>query len=386
MIFADLHIHIGRSLNGKAVKVTASPTLTLPEIIDYSNKVKGLNLIGIVDSHSLGVRQDYKELLREGLIKPLSSGGYKAENLVVIPGIETELRVGQGHAHFLAFFPWLDQLEAFCEQIKKYISNWQLSSQKVYLEPGEWISRVENNEGIWLPAHAFTPHKGIYGACCSRLAEVLPKLPLALEMGLSADRKMALSLSELEKIILFSNSDAHSLVNIAREYNLLELSEVSFSGLSNLVIKQEGQVIQNFGLPPQMGKYHRSYCLNCKQVSTVNPPVVCCCPFCGSEKLIIGVLDRLTQIADMPINFRQNDHRYVYRVPLQFLPGIGPKKYALLLKKFKTELTVYHQAAKEDLVAVVGEKVAEIILKARTGKLELSPGGGGYYGKVRDIV
>ncbi|MGI6449569.1 MAG: hypothetical protein ACOX3R_04490 [Desulfitobacteriia bacterium] len=382
MIYADLHIHIGRSLNGKAVKVTASPALTLPAIINYSQRVKGLSLIGIVDSHSLGVRKDYEDLLRKGILKPLSSGGYKAANLVVIPGMEVELRVAQGHAHFLAFFPWLEQLEAFFDRIKKFTHNWQLSSQKVYLKPEEWIGRVEEAEGIWLPAHAFTPHKGIYGACCSRMADILPSPPQALEMGLSADRKMAKGLSELDNILLLSNSDAHSLANIAREYNLLHLTEVSFAGLSNLIKDRGGQLLKNFGLHPKLGKYHRSYCLKCERIIEAEPPAACC-PECGSSKIIMGVLDRLSQIADRQIDLYQEDPRYNYCVPLQYLPGIGPKKYALLLEKFATELAVYHQAAREDLVAVVGERITETILKARAGNLELKPGGGGYYGKCQ---
>jgi hypothetical protein len=56
-----LHIHIGRSLDGKAVKVTGSPALTLPAIIDYAVKVKAWIMIGIVDA------------IRRGLEKTLES-------------------------------------------------------------------------------------------------------------------------------------------------------------------------------------------------------------------------------------------------------------------------------------------------------------------------
>lgn len=38
MIYADLHIHIGQSLDGKAVKITASKSLTLPMSIKFRSR------------------------------------------------------------------------------------------------------------------------------------------------------------------------------------------------------------------------------------------------------------------------------------------------------------------------------------------------------------
>jgi uncharacterized protein (TIGR00375 family) len=385
MIYADFHIHVGRSLNKKVVKITASPALTLPEIVKVAGTTKGLNMVGIVDSHSLGVRQDYKELLANGVLQPLEGGGYRSSKLVIIPGMETELKIGKGHAHFLAFFPSINHLEDFCKPIQQYVRNWQLSSQKVHLEAKEWILRVEEVGGIWFPAHAFTPHKGIYGSCCDRIQDVLPILPKALEMGLSADRSMARCLSEVDNMLLLSNSDAHSLANIAREYNCLLLEDNSFEGLSKLVKNINGKIIRNYGMNPQMGKYHRSYCPHCSKIFEVEPPVLRC-PYCASPKIVLGVLDRLTSIADRKFSLYQKDNFYVYRVPLRFLPGIGPQKYAQLLKKFGTELAVYHDADIEDLISLVGEKIATIIFRAREGSLQFSAGGGGYFGKVSDIV
>lgn len=385
MIYADFHIHVGRSLNGKGVKITASSALTLPEIMAYSQNVKGLDMVGIVDSHSIGVREDYRELLQNGIICPVEGGGYRFGQLVIIPGMEIELKVGKGHCHFLAYFSSLERLETFLQGIKSSVRNWQLSSQKAYLEAREWIERVEEAEGIWLPAHAFTPHKGIYGSCCQRMQDVLAKLPSALEMGLSADRNMARSLSEIDDLLLLSNSDAHSLPNIAREYNLIELEDKSFYGLKNLIQRGRGRLIKNYGMHPKIGKYHRSYCPSCSKILNMNPPVTKC-PDCGSEKIILGVLDRLTLLADRKIHLYRRDPSYIYRVPLGFLPGIGPKKYTQLLNKFGTELAVYHEAGAEDLISLVGEKITAILLQAREGTLEFSPGGGGYFGKVTDIV
>lgn len=384
MIFADLHVHIGQSLDGKAVKITASKTLTLPNILAVARDVKGLSLVGVVDAHSTGVQQDFKTLLASGDLRPISAGGYGARGLTLIPGHEVELRVGEGNAHFLAYFPTIEQVDQYVRTIRSSIKNWQLSTQKGYIPVDLWIEAVQKSEGIWFPAHAFTPHKGILGNCCCRLSDVLPVLPKALEIGLSADRAMAESISELESVVLFSNSDAHSLPNIAREYNSFEGVEPSFGGLLCLFHEKNKHTVRNYGLPPKVGKYHRTYCLNCENV-VKNPAPQLTCPNCGSRHVVMGVLDRLVSIADRPMG-KQDDSTYVHQVPLRQLPGIGPKMYERLLKTFGTEMTVLHHVHLEDLQRVAGEKGAAWIMKARHGELKLEAGGGGVFGRVVDIL
>ncbi|MGE4271627.1 MAG: endonuclease Q family protein [Desulfitobacterium sp.] len=383
-LYADLHIHIGQSLDGKAVKITAAKSLNLPNVLEVSRQIKGLAMIGVIDAQSPGVRKDFRQMIQAGILRPLEGGGYGAEGLTVILGTEIELSVGTGAAHFLAYFPTLNHIEGYVEKIHPFLKNWQLSSQKGHLSIEQWLAAVADNEGIWLPAHAFTPHKGIYGNCCKSLLDILPGLPPALEIGLSADRQMAKSISELEEVVLFSNSDAHSLPKIGREYNLLNLSEASFQGLKKLVYRASGEVLVNYGLPPKYGKYHRTYCLVCEQIVDGEPPLLSC-PSCGNPRVVTGVLDRLVSIADTEMP-NTPDPRYIYQIPLQELPGIGPKMYGRLLEHFGTEMNVLHQVAEKDLVQVAGEKVAQLIVLSRQGRLEFQPGGGGVFGKVVDIL
>ena len=384
MIFADLHVHVGQSLDGKAVKITASKTLTLPNIVEVARDIKGLSLVGVVDAHSTGVQQDFKTLIASGVLRPSSAGGYLARGLTLIPGHEIELQVGKGNAHFVAYFPSIEQMTQYVRTLRPITKNWQLSTQRGYLPIDQWLEAVERAEGIWFPAHAFTPHKGIYGNCCRRMSDVLPVQPNALEIGLSADRAMAESISELDPVVLFSNSDAHSLPNIAREYNTLEQVDPSYGGLLELIRGTNKRAVRNYGLPPRVGKYHRTYCLSCeKVVKTPAPQLVC--PDCGSQHVVMGVLDRLVSIADRPMG-KHDEASYVYQVPLRQFPGVGPKMYERLLKAFGTEMAVLHHVDTDGLKSVAGETIARLIMKARQGELTVEAGGGGIFGRVVDIL
>lgn len=45
-------------------------------------------------------------------------------------------------------------------------------------------------------------------------------------------------------------------------------------------------------------------------------------------------------------------------------------------------MNILHRVSQLELAEVVGEELAALICEARSGRLSLSPGGGGTYGKV----
>ena len=47
-----------------------------------------------------------------------------------------------------------------------------------------------------------------------------------------------------------------------------------------------------------------------------------------------------------------------------------------------TQTTFINKLSKDDIEAVVGEKVANEIIASREGKMKIHAGGGGVYGKV----
>lgn len=90
----------------------------------------------------------------------------------------------------------------------------------------------------------------------------------------------------------------------------------------------------------------------------------------------MGVLDRINIIKDrektLSPSFRPS---YVYHTPLSVVPGVGPKVIEKLLNNFGTEMNVIHVAGRDDIEAVVGEKVANNIMLAREGKFKVQEGG-----------
>ena len=45
-------------------------------------------------------------------------------------------------------------------------------------------------------------------------------------------------------------------------------------------------------------------------------------------------------------------------------------------------MIILHRVSKDDIEAVVGEKTANLVIQARSGKMHIQAGGGGVYGKV----
>ncbi|RXT13825.1 endonuclease Q family protein [Ammoniphilus sp. CFH 90114] len=382
--FSDLHIHIGRTYKGKAVKITASKTLTFSRILEEAADRKGLDMVGIIDMHSPEVLEEMADLIQAGLVQELPRGGLRYKDTTIILGSEVELRFEtRGTAHFLVYFPTVRDMKEFSSWLAKRVKNIQLSTQRAYTTAQELQDRVSLGEGFMIPAHIFTPFKSIYGNCSSSMEELLDtsRIP-AVELGLSSDSEMADCLSELANKTFVTNSDAHSLPKIAREYQKMQMQECSFKELFMALLREDGRkVTANYGLHPKLGKYHMTRCARCEEL--VREHAEGRCPYCGHLQLITGVYNRLIEIADRvtPVH---PPHRpaYIHQVPLEFIPGLGPKKMEELLFHFKTEMNILHVAKQEELASVVGEKVANLILKNRSGEMVLEVGGGGRYGKI----
>lgn len=376
---ADLHIHIGY-VGGKAVKIPSSPDLTLENILERSLK-EGINLIGIVDGGSLLVRQQLRQWQREERLLPQKGGGLNwADRVVIIPA--AEIAAGKGE-HYLAYFASLEHLECFIRCWEEEKSCDQVSAEQA-------LQLVLKAEGWLVPAHIFTPHKSLLGNAASSLREVFSRESLpavySVELGLSADTFMADRISELASRSFFTNSDAHSLTRLGREFNVLLLAAASFSELQKAAKGEDGRQIKaNFGLNPILGKYYRSFCRDCGTLASAPPPVRIC-PLCGSTRLDTGVRDRLELLADrdFPVH-PANRPPYRYLVPLDFFPGLGKVTRQRLLAEFGSERRVLLEADLAEVQRVAGDRLAEMLAAYRQDKLLLAPGGGGRFGRVLGV-
>jgi uncharacterized protein (TIGR00375 family) len=383
-VYGDLHIHIG-SAGGRAVKITASRKLDLHSVLFEAAPRKGLDMVGIVDAGSTLVSAEIETMLENGDLQEHPRGGLLASNgVLLIPACEVESREG---VHLILYLPSLKRIKDYQKYMRSRVTNMTLSTQRANVSIAELINLSFMLDGIFCPAHAFTPHKGIYGFLTRRLSDILgsdAKHISALELGLSADTDMADMIGETRNYTFLSNSDAHSAGNIGREYNLFRMADRNFQEFKYCLENSEGRrVIANYGMDPLLGKYHRSYCGKCSTISDDKPPVLSC-NNCGNDKLIMGVYDRIIQIRDQEeIRHPLGRPPYNYRVPLKDLPGVGPKLKEKLLASFHNEVYILERASVSDIGRIAGENVASFIARMRVERLPITPGGGGKYGRVK---
>lgn len=425
--FADLHIHLGRSPWGGPIKISAAKGMTASAVMSESVDRKGLDIIGIVDAQTRGGWAEIKRLLDEELLEEHPEGGFTTDGgdlpgpLTLIPGAEMETverhEGGGGQAHWLIFVRGVRELDHLRRWYEAHVTNADLSSQRVQATAADLQALAAEVDGLFMPAHAFTPFKSLYGRCAASWEQVLPHRPHAVELGLSADSSMADRMEELHPISFLSNSDAHSIGKIAREYNELRLKKPTFEELKKALARTGGRkVAANYGLEPRLGKYYRSHCRVCGTTVSEDPPVMAC-PACGEEgsPFVAGVVDRLAWLTrrggdaggdggpggdaeageddqagedpgsdDDEAPGRSPHHRppYIHQVPLEFIPGLGPATYRKLLEEFGTEMAVLHEAGRDHLARAVGDAMAETIVLARSGRMAVEPGGGGIFGRI----
>ena len=243
-IFADLHVHIGRSESNKPIKITAARSLNFANIAAECAEKKGINMVGIIDCASPYVIEDIENFLATGEAYEIEDGGiiYK-DKVCIILGSEIETSEVNdegktGSAHNICFFPHLANIKGFSNEMQNHIKNITLSSQRADISAYELIDIVQKYNGILIPAHAFTPHKSFYGNCTDSLKKIFKEkfdMVPAIELGLSSDTFLADEISELENKTFITNSDAHSLPKIAREYNKVLLEGISYKELFNFI-------------------------------------------------------------------------------------------------------------------------------------------------------
>lgn len=248
-----------------------------------------------------------------------------------------------------------------------------------------------------IPAHAWTPHFGIFGSMSGfdSLKEAFgeqTKNIHAIETGMSSSPEMNWRIKELESKSIISFSDAHSFwpFRLGREATIFKKTD-SYKEIIRQI--RENDFISTIETDPAYGKYHwdghRLCKFSCSPEKSKELNNIC--PVC-KKSLTIGVENRVEELASNPLGFRPKNAKPFYKllplhevIALALNNGLQSKKvwgiYNNLIKEFGSEFRILLEISKEELIkANVDGKLTDLILKNREEKIKVKPGYDGEYG------
>ncbi|AEG19276.1 TIGR00375 family protein [Methanobacterium paludis] len=400
IINADFHIHGKYSM---ATSKNMSPITIAPQA-----KLKGLDLVGTGDAlHGkwLQIIEETTEetsdgifSLKDGLTDP--EEGSKEETKEVSQNIEekgnleskfiltTEVE-DMKRVHHVIIFPSLESAYNLRGKLK---GNMDADGRPRVRMKGDEIMELAHDQGCIIgPAHAFTPWTSIYKAYDS-VCDCYGKKPDFLELGLSADTDMADMIEELQDIPFLTNSDAHSAWphRLGREFNKMELKELSFDGIKHSILNKK--IHSNYGFDPRLGKYHKTACSKCYKKYEIEDAIKMNwrCP-CGG-KIKKGVDYRIYELSKWKKpHHPQHRPPYIHILPLAEIISLTYSKgvttvfvqkiWKEMVHKFGNEINVLIHAPLEE-IEEVDPKLKIVINAFRTGTLHIESGGGGKYGEI----
>ncbi len=395
-IFGDFHIHSRFSR-------ATSKDITLENLERYA-RLKGLNILGTGDfTHPKWIKEIKEKLTENGYGVLVSKSGFK-----FILQTEISLMYSKNDRarkiHLVVLAPSLDIVEQITDELKKY-GRVDYDGRPIFGMTAphfvEIMSEISDRIEV-IPAHAWTPWFGVFGSksgfdSLEECFEDETKKIHAIETGLSSDPPMNWRLSQLDKVNLVSNSDAHSFWpwRIGREATIFEVDEgkeIRYDDILRAVREGDG-LYGTVEVNPAYGKYHydglRDYKYSVKpKVAMQNNNM---CKECN-KKLTLGVLHRVEQLADRPKGFvPKNAKKFYELLPLMeviansFKSGLSSKivfnEYYKLIKEFGNEFNVLLKVPLEELERVTYKEIAENIIDNREGRIKVIPGYDGVYGK-----
>ena len=393
-IIADLQIH---SRHSRAT----SKDLTIPNLEKWG-KIKGLNLIGTGDFQHPLWNKEIKENLKEddkGIL-------WGKNGMAFLWQTEISLMFSQNGkrraVHLLVFAP----NGKTADKIIVYLGSkgrLDYDGRPIFgINARELVFDLKNiDERIEIiPAHCMTPWFGIYGSDSGfdSLAECFLDMRdkvYAVESGMSADPAMLWRLKERMNIVSFSDSHSFWPWRLGIEATIFEIDELSYDNVMKAIRTGIG-LKGTIETPPEYGKYHwdghRNCEFSCAPAETKKLGGIC--PKCN-KALTIGVEYRIEALAKEKEGHRSEDAKHFHKLlPLHeliafvFETGIATKKawavYSSFIEKFGNELNVLLNLKKEEMLKEkIDEKLIELILLNREGKLKVKPGFDGEYGVLQ---
>jgi uncharacterized protein (TIGR00375 family) len=393
---ADLHLH------SKYSRAT-SQEMEVKTLAQWAKR-KGIKLLGTGDfTHPLYFL-DLKSKLN-----PLGSGLFvlkeEPDGTHFMLTAEVSNMYSQGgksrRIHTLIFAPSFEVVEKINTRLSKYGKTGSDGRPIFGFSAKDLLKMILDlsPECLLIPAHAWTPWFSIFGAnsgfdSIQECYEEESKNIRAIETGLSSDPEMNWRLSGLDDITLISNSDAHSPSKIGREANVFNC-ELSYRAITEAIRKKDPRkILYTIEFFPEEGKYHYDGHRNCNilfspQETRKHRSV---CPVCG-KRLTVGVMNRMNELADRPEGFvSPKAIPALHTVPLDEIIadilGVGvnassvEKEYLRLVEKGGSEFDILLELSPEQLSTFTPPNILEGILRVREGRLKITPGYDGVFGKI----
>ena len=398
-VIADLHLHSRYAL-------ATSRDMDL-EHLAAGAKLKGVNILASGDFTHPHWQAELKAKLRPGP----GEGLYSYGGVSWVLGAEVSTVYQQEgrtrKVHHLLFAPDLHVVSQITESLSRF-GKLASDGRPVLkgLSSAELVERLAaiSRDVVVIPAHAWTPWFGVFGSRSGfdSLEECygdMTRRIFAIETGLSSDPPMNWRLSSLDSVSLISNSDAHSANpwRLGREANVFEFGRFDYSELfATIRGRDPAKFLFTIEVDPAYGKYHYTGHRRCEV--SLSPKAAVRkrgrCPVCG-KPLTVGVLQRVEELSDRPEGYYLHSAvPFKHLLPLAELISVATgagrpsSKRVLeiqgrLLGAFENEFRVLLDAPRGAIEHVAGAKIADAVLAAREGTIEVTPGYDGVYGVPR---
>jgi uncharacterized protein (TIGR00375 family) len=391
---ADLHVH---SLYSRAT----SREMNVESMAFWANK-KGISLLGTGDFTHPAYFKYLKSVLRpegNGLYTTPSEPSVSFMLTAEISSIYSyKGRVRKIHNIIMA--PELKIAEKINNTLKKQ-GNLSSDGRPIVGIPAKDLIKIVldiSEDCLFVPAHAWTPWFSIFGSksgfdSLEECFDEYSRYIFAIETGLSSDPEMNWRLSSLDSITLLSNSDAHSPAKLGREANVFSCDLDYHAIIDTIRKKDRNRFLFTIEFFPEEGKYHYDGHRACNVLLSPDETKKHkgLCPVCRKQ-LTVGVMNRINELADRKEGFIPDSAiPSKHLVPLQEIiaealqVGFNTKKvsteYEKMLSSYR-EFEILLDLPEDELFRITQRKIAEGIIRVRTGNIYVRPGYDGVFGNV----
>jgi uncharacterized protein (TIGR00375 family) len=363
-------------------------------------KIKGITVVGTGDfTHPIWFRELKLKL------KPNDRGLYTFGGIHFMLTVEVSNIYPQGgrlrKIHNIILAPSLEVVERINAVLGRFGSLMADGRPTLTLPSSKLVEYVMevSPDCMIVPAHAWTPWFSLFGSNSGfdSLQECFGdqlRHIAAVETGLSSDPPMNWRLSQLDRVMLVSNSDAHSPAKLGREANVFEAEPDYFELMRILREKDTSKFLYTVEFFPEEGKYHYDGHRNCNTRLTPKESKALGdrCPVC-KRPLTVGVMHRVEDLADREDGYvPAGAVPYRNLIPLEEIiaeamgaqPGTGGvrEEYFKLCARLGGEFAILLDLPLDELAKHAPPKIVEGVARVREGRVEIKPGYDGTYGEI----